>query len=88
MQAPLIHLNGSGRERLLDQIRDAAHAVREAEVTLAQTMPHRRDYYPIPGGGDWEFDQAIGEYASRMNRLHSVYTELEELYFLIEEAGR
>lgn len=46
---PIVHLNGTSRERLIEQLCDAGGAVIAAIEALAQTAPNGRDYYPVPG---------------------------------------
>jgi len=76
MQYPLIHLNGTSPERLLDDYCRAANAVRAAIEAVQLAAPNLRDYYPLEPAC---WNTAIGEHQSRMDRLRSVLAELEQL---------
>jgi hypothetical protein len=73
---PTIHLNGTSAQSLLDDIRDAAIAVRAAMDALSRTAPNGRDYYPQ---GNDALIIASGQHAERMARLRSVYAELQQI---------
>jgi hypothetical protein len=49
---------------------------------LSEAGPNGRDYYPQ---GDDAFREAQKEHASRLQRLQSVYKELEDLILAIDE---
>ncbi len=44
--APVVHLNGTGREALEDQWQEAASAIHAASRVLHRAAPNARDYYP------------------------------------------
>lgn len=50
---PVVHKNGTSGEELLEQKREAMHALDEALVAVKAACPHRRDYYPLDNGV-WE----------------------------------
>lgn len=75
--APYVHLNGTSRQALLEQLRDAKAAVEAAREALQMASPHARDYYVI---SDTAFAQANREHCSRRDRLTSVLEELTEIY--------
>ncbi len=77
--APLIHLNGDHKETLIEAIRAAAVAVRDAQRALLETMPNQRNFYPLPHEA---WIMAREQYQSRQERLQGVYNEL----FAIAEA--
>jgi len=85
MQLPLIHLNGTSRESLLDDACTACDAVRAAITALKDTAPNDRDYYPLVPDA---LRRAQDEYNSRAERLGSVLRELEELAMGIANAGK
>lgn len=84
MQKPTIHLNGSGRENLANQLRFAAEELDRAMVALRRAAPHGRDYYPQ---GDEAINVAISEHEARLAKLQSVHADLAELYEHILFAG-
>jgi hypothetical protein len=76
MRTPVVHLNGTSREELLDQVVKAGQALRQAINALHDAEPNARDYYP-KGNGYWE--GARQEHQDRVNRLQGVLSELMDL---------
>ena len=74
---PTIHLNGTSPVELRQQYQDAAMAVSAAIDVLAKSAPNGRDYYPQ---GDDAFAGAQRQHRARMEKLQSVYAELEEVF--------
>ena len=84
LQLPLIHLNGTSKERLLEAIEEAHEAVCNAMGKLAETYPNGRDYYPL---GRPALDKATSEHANRMRSLRTVKDQLEEMALGIDLGG-
>jgi hypothetical protein len=82
---PTIHLNGTGRDALLRQVLDAAHAVDAAFEALCGMEPHGRDYYPQ---GPQAFRRAQNEHSERIEAVRAVYLDLNQLAQRIDRAGR
>lgn len=76
MRVPLVHLNGTSGEALLEQYRDAAAAVRAAIDALIEASPHGRDYYPLEGEA---LKEATTEHLARLATLCKVRDELEAI---------
>ena len=76
MTFPVIHLNGSGADALLENYMNALVAVQEAIVAVRMTAPHGRDYYTK---GDGAINDAIREHSNRLLLLESVRHELDAL---------
>ena len=76
MTVPMIHLNGTSREALLDQVCAAEAAGRAFLDALANMTPNGRDYYVK---GDDALRQALHEHDARVVKIKSVMTELQEL---------
>lgn len=74
---PSVHLNGTSKESLEQQLREAASAVATAIEKLNAAAPHPRDYYVQNGDA---FMRAQAEYRVRLERLESVGKELLEIY--------
>lgn len=74
MQSPIIHLNGSGKEDLLTQYRDAYAALNAAIGSLPK--PNPRDYYPVEGA----FEKACDEHMARLRKIDEVVQELATIY--------
>ena len=73
---PLVHLNGSSAESLIEANIAAAKAVRRAITALSEAYPNGRDFYPR---GDDAIYVAMKEHGSRLDRLISVASELEAI---------
>ena len=78
---PTVHLNGTGRDALSRQYRDAAEAIQAAIIAHADAAPHGRDYYPQ--GGD-AYRQASREHGERDARLRAVLAEVDAMWEHIE----
>jgi len=91
MTFPTIHLNGTSAQELLAKYQEAAHAVNIAMAMLALSGPHGRDYYPQDQyrGEGKAIDAAYAEHCARMEKLKSVYEELQALVEnIVEQAPR
>lgn len=73
---PTVHLNGTSQSELLNQQTDAAQAIFKAMNALNDASPNGRDYYPQ---GPDALKKAQKEHADRMQRLRSVYEELQQI---------
>jgi len=87
MMTPTIHMNGTSRNSLLDEIRDATHALSVAIEKLCAMRPNARDYYPQ---GQDAFAKAQEEHQSRITAVSAVRQELNALAesILDDFAGR
>ena len=85
---PVIHLNGSGKQNLLDQLGTAAKSLYDSVSALQQAAPHQRDYYINDPDGS-KFAAAQKEHRDRLDRLSSVLEELQEIAINIsQQPGR
>lgn len=82
--APIIHLNGTSKERLL-HYRDAAYiALENAAQALLECGPNGRDYYPKPG----LMAKAEDQHRRRLQSIRNLQAEIEREIELIQEQGR
>ena len=81
MQHQTIHLNGTSKERLLEQWSNAYDALRVALEKLAEAGPNGRDYYPQ---GLEALYKAQDEHHNRMQKVLDV---MKDLQTLCEEAS-
>jgi hypothetical protein len=81
---PSIHLNGSGKEHLLNEVTEAGSALHAAIDALYAATPNGRDYYTQ---GPDALRQALAEHTSRLSRLESVLKELQQLAEAIDDGG-
>lgn len=86
MIAPVVHLNGTSQQELLEQVETAMVAVTEAQQALAKMRPHMRDYYVHPQEGAFHFAEA--DALIRERALDRVHTELSDLYVAIDSQKR
>lgn len=75
LEIPVVHLNGTSKESLIEGYVNASEAVRAAIVALGEAAPNQRDYYLRPG----TFERAEEQHMSRLQRLIDVMQELREL---------
>jgi len=74
--SPIVNMNGTSQEVLLEQVMAAKEAVAIAMKALAEATPHGRDYQTAPAGA---YAVARGQHNARMNKLSDVYEDLETI---------
>jgi Ser/Thr protein kinase RdoA (MazF antagonist) len=84
LETPLVHLNGTSKKALLEQLQVAANSLYAARKSLYDASPHGRDYYPKEAGA---FKRAAEQHESRIKRLSSVYEELSALMEAVADQG-
>ena len=73
MMLPTVHLNGTSKGELLQQLCDANSALSAALRALAEAAPNGRDYYPQ--GAD-AIGKAITEHTARLQAIKNVQKEI------------
>jgi hypothetical protein len=73
---PTVHLNGTSREELLDQLGNALTALHVATLVLGKAAPNGRDYYPQ---GEKVIYGALYQHKLRLQKLQEVIAELEAI---------
>ncbi len=76
LQSPHIHLNGTSKNELLDNLCDASCAMEDAIEALKPNVPNGRDYYPL---GPEAMKLARNQHDDRLKRLHAIKSELDYL---------
>lgn len=76
MQYPLIHLNGTNGQDLLDQYSAAMETLSDAIVALRGVDVHGRDYYTINSDAA---SVAMKEHRARLSSLNTVLQDLEKI---------
>ena len=84
MITPTIHMNGTSRDELLNQLVNAADAVFAAIETHAACHPNARDYYPQ---GPEACCTAQRAHKARASMLDTVRRELIEMAESIDAQG-
>lgn len=90
MMIPTIHLNGTSKEALMEQIQNAYSKIHEAERALCEAAPNGRDYYPqdkSPGEQPALY-RALDEHFARLQKLRDVMKDLDEILGGIDVQGR
>lgn len=70
---PDVHLNGTSADELLDQLKAANRALREAVEKLRMAAPNGRDYYTLSAGS---FETAREQWRRRIAAVDDVASEL------------
>lgn len=81
MIVPTIHLNGTSKQSLLDDLDEAFSALNEAFDKLKRTAPNGRDYYLQ---GEEAFIKAGDAHTTRLRKVHDVIGEIQELMIAID----
>lgn len=76
MMIPTVHLNGTSKDALLDQLTEAKRALYIALGKMVDAAPNGRDYYTQ---GNQAFSQATLEYAERTDAIRTLIEEYETL---------
>lgn len=89
MMIPSIHLNGTSKEELLNQVKENALAISSTIETLQHNRPHGRDYYPQNRTADIydAYRKASEEYEARITSLKTMYQDFVALFNAIEDGG-
>ena len=72
---PVLNLNGSSAEDLIEQLSDACSAVGAAQDALAKASPHGRDYQLNPD----DYKLAREQHEARQMALRAIADELETI---------
>lgn len=80
LEMPFIHLNGTSRETLEEQVSTAYRAILNAVKALEGMHPNGRDYY---SKGDAALTRAVNQHQSRVDRLVAIKDELMAYHMLL-----
>lgn len=73
LMIPTVHLNGTSKDALVEQLCAAIYSVHEAGRKLAAACPNGRDYYTQDGNA---IGKALAQHEARMTKLRDVAAEL------------
>ena len=73
---PTVHINGTSRESLSKDYKDAYIAIRKAMDVLAKAGPHGRDYYPQ---APTAITAALTEHNARVQQVAAVIVDLRTI---------
>jgi hypothetical protein len=77
--APVVHINGSGKEGLSEGYRKAWEALDKAHKAVCETAPHMRDYYVLQDGAE-TFHKAQDHHLVRLAALEALKADYEALW--------
>ena len=80
--APVINLNGSSAEHLVEEYKTAYQAVRAAYEALRHVTVHGRDFQTAPEG---TYEKARAEQVARLEKLRQVEDDLASLACDVQE---
>lgn len=86
LEVPTVHLNGTSKQELLLQLREAYRAVNKAKEALRATVPHLRDYY-VQDSTDQVYERAREQHNSRHDMLNTVMEQLEAIASAVQDQG-
>ncbi len=71
---PIVHLNGTSKEDLLQQYLDAGHALQAALEAMRGSYPNGRDYYPVGADG---YQQARNRWDAHLAHVREALAECQ-----------
>lgn len=80
---PTVHLNGTSAADLLNQLKEAFTAVRQATEKVQQSAPHMRDYYVQ--ADDRAYALAHEQHVQRLKALEAVASDLEAIAIGVQD---
>lgn len=80
---PIVHSNGSGKENLLRELREAANTARKLLDQLRSAFPHGRDYYVSKD--ERAYEKARAEWIAREEAVGRVLSDLEHIVAKVYE---
>lgn len=78
---PAIHNNGTSKEELVNNLKEAYLSLKESLNKLHNTGPHPRDYYVKQYD---DYNAAKVQYRNRCNKINEVMNELEQIAIAIQ----
>ena len=72
---PVVHMNGTTADELIDNLRAVCDGLRATEEALAKAAPNQRDYYPA-GLGLW--NAALLQHSRRREAIETMLREINE----------
>lgn len=81
---PIVHLNGTSAESLINARDEAYRALSDALMAFREVAPNGRDYYPDPG----RMERAVAQHQRRCETIYGLMLELEYEVGEIEEHKR
>ena len=83
MELPVIHMNGTAPEALIEGYSAVYYALNDALTALHRATPNARDYYPI---GEEATARAMAEHKARVASLEAVRREMQTIIAHVDDA--
>jgi hypothetical protein len=83
---PVVNLNGSSKESLLQDYLAIMRALEAANKAMAEATPHGRDFQTVPNG-EWVGQKAREAFHERRALIRAMYAEFEAVALAISEQG-
>lgn len=80
---PIVHLNGTGKDQLIENLCKVRDMLEEAKRDLKQAAPNGRDYYTVPG----RMDLAVEQHMRRMKAIDNLVDNIDSEIIAIDEQG-
>jgi glucokinase len=81
---PVVNLNGSSKESLLNDYLAIMRALEAANKAMAEATPHGRDFQTVPNG-DWVGQKAREAFHERRALIRAMHAEFEAVAVAISE---
>lgn len=85
MMIPTVHLNGTSKEALVEQLCNVSNALEAVFQALRQATPNGRDYYPQ---GNTALEEALKEHFVRQNKVDALKKEIDALAEAVDQGGQ
>ena len=83
LSVPTVHLNGTSKESLLEDLSEAWHALNGAMNAMRKACPNARDYYVQSERG--AFNNAMTQHLKRIATVATVQAEIGQIIIGIDE---
>ena len=81
LMVPSVHLNGTAKKDLIEQILDVIRQLRKVQAAMAEATPHGRDYYVQTSQA---IHQAMSQHVVRAHTINELITDYEEIVCKID----
>lgn len=81
---PIVHLNGTSAQELIDQQRAVLDAADTMLKALHAATPHGRDFYNKPGPENWA-ELARRAHAERIKAVHQIMEDALTIAMSVQE---
>lgn len=87
IKKPTVHMNGTSKSELMEQLAKAGFSLQAALDALAAAAPNGRDYYTQDGGSGNALTDATREHRRRLEDIHGVLVQIQEIHEHVADQG-